>query len=173
MQGNRVSKRQAAARVEEELHAKKLTRAAEPSQKLLDNLQPPPQRKSWRTKAKTKAKKASNGSLREATPCPVPRPIEETPFIPGPLPASSPPTQSSLPDNSPAPPSRQQFDPTLTQINHKQHISLVLIWFIDGKKKETILKTQDINDILRSDADWVDIQKLVTKEVDFGQTIEG
>jgi hypothetical protein len=155
MQFIRSSKRVAGLDVDEELPTKRSIRAAAPSHKALDQLKPPTYTKPKRRRATKKAANLRITPSRGSTPCPIPQPPDQPSFVVnrGVPKSSSPPNYTPF-TNPPKGPTRLTFDPTVKQVAHSQLVSIQLKWFVNNKKQNTVLKTQDINDRFRINSTW-------------------
>jgi hypothetical protein len=155
MQSIRSSKRVAGLGIDEELPTKRPIRAAALSQKALDQLKPPTYTKPKRRRATKKAANLRITPSRGSTPCPIPQPQDQPSFVGNrEVPKSSSLPNSTSPTNPPKVPTRLAFDPTVEQVAHSQLVSIQLEWFVDNKRQNIVLETQDINDQFRTNSTW-------------------
>jgi hypothetical protein len=100
-----------------------------------------------RKRATKKAASLRITLLRGSTPCPILQPPDQPLFVVNKevLKLSSPPNYTLF-TNPPKEPTRLVFDPTVEQVAYLQLVLIQLKWFINNKKQNTVLKTQDIND---------------------------
>jgi hypothetical protein len=168
MQSIRSSKRVAGLDVNKELPTKRSIRATAPSQKALDQLKPLTYTKPKRRRATKKAANLRITPLRGSTPCPIPQPPDQPLFVVnrGVLKSSSP-LNYTLFTNPPKGPTRLTFDPTVKQVAHSQLVLIQLKWFVNNKKQNTVLKTQDINDWFRINSTWWKLKALVLIKVNY------
>jgi hypothetical protein len=150
MQSIRSSKRVAGLGIDKELPTKRPIRAAAPSQKALNQLKPPTYTKPKRRRATKKAANLRITPSRGSTPCPIPQPQDQPSFVGNKeVPKSSSLPNSTSPTNPPKVPTRLAFDLTVKQVAHSQLVSIQLEWFVDNKRQNIVLKTQDINNQFR------------------------
>jgi hypothetical protein len=172
MQLSRKSKRQAGKDVNKEVVTKRPARAAAPNhqslagfeKKLEATIQAKPV-------GKRKPRRQSKGPARLDTPCLIAEPQDQTLFVGnGGVPRSSPSTNamSTPPPNLPRNTRKHlPFDATQYQIAHVQRVTILLEWFIDNKRENTVLVSQDINNAFRETSTWFELKLLVLAEVSY------
>jgi hypothetical protein len=59
------------------------------------------------------------------------------------------------------------FNATQYQIAYVQRVTILLEWFIDNKRENTVLVSQDINDAFKETSTWFKLKLLVLVKVSY------
>jgi hypothetical protein len=120
---------------------------------------------------KRKPRRQSKGPARLDTPCPIAKSQDQTPFVGNKeVPRSSPSTNTMFtpPPNLPRNTRKHlPFDATQYQIAYVQRVTILLEWFINNKRENTVLVSQDINDAFRETSTWFKLKLFVLVEVSY------